>query len=164
MNPQPEPLHLPPANIEVLVKERLHKHGVRYTSGRRALVELLIHSDHPLTIDEITAQLPHLPRSSAYRHLVDFETASVVQRITSSGDFARYELEESLTDHHHHLICESCGTIFDIVSATAFEAAIGHYFADLAQNYGFTAISHRVDVFGICTACSAQTQDATPAS
>jgi Fe2+ or Zn2+ uptake regulation protein len=145
------PLH---SNLEHLVKERLNEHGFRYTSGRKALIELLVRSDHPLTIDEITSSLPDLPRSSAYRHLVDFETASVVQRITSGGDFACYELEESLTDHHHHLICETCGTVFDIESATTFENALGSYFADLAKNYEFTATSHRVDVFGLCGSCS----------
>ena len=57
-----------------------------------------------------------------YRNLVVLEQAGVVRRVTSTDDFARYELAEDLTEHHHHLICSSCGTVDDFTASRRFGA------------------------------------------
>jgi len=47
---------------------------------------------------DIATELPGVPRSSAYRHLVDLQGAGVVRRIAASDEFARFELAENLTE------------------------------------------------------------------
>lgn len=58
------------------------------------------------------------------------------------GDGPRYELAE---DHHHHLICESCGDISEFEECPL----------DLCQlpSDEFEVRSHSVEVYGKCTAC-----------
>jgi len=135
------------------IRERLGGRGLRYTGGRRAIVELLLTSDRPVNIGDIGLALPELPRSSAYRHLADLQAASVVRNVPASDDYARFELAEDLTDHHHHLLCTGCGRVIDVPSSTELETALGAYVARLAEKEGFTAHHHRVDVLGLCAEC-----------
>lgn len=143
-----------PAELHETVAGRLRSVGQRYTTGRRALVELLAGSGQPLTIPEVVAGGPdRVPQSSAYRNLAVLEQAGVVHRIVTSGDFARYELAEDLTEHHHHLICSSCGGVEDFTAPPALERTLHKVMAD-AGDTGFTAESHRLDLIGTCADCS----------
>src|SRR5215475_15853318 len=95
-------------------ERRLRRIDQRYTAGRRAIIELLVSAGHPVSIGDIAESLPDLPRSSAYRHLVDLQAAGLVRRITANDEFTRFELAEDLTEHHHHLLCSNCGKVIDV--------------------------------------------------
>ena len=88
---------------------------------RRAIIELLVDAGHPVSIGDIANRLPDLPRSSAYRHLVDLQVAGVVRRVAANDEFARYELSEEFSEHHHHLLCTDCGKVIDVTPSSAFE-------------------------------------------
>src|SRR3546814_3892414 len=81
--------------------ERLAADKQSYTARRRALVELLASVDQPLTIPQLLERQPDMAQSSVYRNLAVLEAAGVVHRIVTSEEFARYELTEDLTGHHH---------------------------------------------------------------
>jgi len=140
-------------DLHALVERRLRKADQRYTAGRRALVELLWRVGHPVSISDIAQSLPTLPRSSAYRHLVDLQSAGVVSRVAADDEFARFELAEDLTQHHHHLLCSSCGKVTDIMPPASFERSLNRQLDALAEAKGFLARSHRVDVIGTCASC-----------
>jgi Fur family transcriptional regulator, ferric uptake regulator len=143
-----------PDDIHAVIEARLRRAEQRYTGGRRALIELLLEVGHPVSIADIGAALPSLPRSSAYRHLVDLQSAGVVRRIAATDEFARFELDEHLTEHHHHLICTSCGRVLDITPSAAFERTVSRQLGDLAAAHGFTPLGHLVDVLGTCADCA----------
>lgn len=140
--------------LHEVVERRLRRVDQRYTAGRRSLVELLETEGHPVSIEDIGAALPDLPRSSAYRHLVDLQTAGVVRRVAANDSFARFELTEDLTEHHHHLLCVMCGRVIDITPPPTFERTIAQHLDRLAAAEGFQPHGHRVDVLGTCAACS----------
>jgi Fe2+ or Zn2+ uptake regulation protein len=106
-----------------------------------------------VNISDIAGRLPDLPRSSAYRNLVDLQAAGVVRRVAANDEFARFELAEDLTEHHHHLLCTNCGKVSDITPSTAFERTITEQLDRLADAQGFQLHSHRVDVLGLCESC-----------
>ena len=58
--------------------------------------------------------------------------AGVVRRLVHGGDHAHYELAEELTEHHHHLICESCGVVRDFTLGGPIERMLDQAFADVA--------------------------------
>jgi Fe2+ or Zn2+ uptake regulation protein len=140
-------------DLHALVEGRLRGIDQRYTAGRRAIVELLARAGHPVSIGDIADRLPDLPRSSAYRHLVDLQAAGVVRRVAANDDFARFEFAEDLTEHHHHLLCVSCGKVIDITPSEDFEQTIAGQLDVLAHKEGFQPHSHRVDVLGVCATC-----------
>ena len=140
-------------DLHHVVEHRLRRIDQRYTSGRRAIVELLVTAGHPVSIADIAESLPDLPRSSAYRHLVDLQAAGLVRRVTANDEFTRYELAEDLTEHHHHLLCINCGKVTDVTLPADFEQQLGAAIAKLARAAAFQAHSHRLDVLGLCAAC-----------
>src|SRR5437870_3226476 len=110
-------------DVHDIVAGRLQTDGQRYTDSRRKLVDILAHAGRPLSIPEVLAVEPALPQSSVYRHLAVLEQAGAVGRILAP-DYARYELAEGLREHHHHLVCLSCGAVADLTLAARSEQAI----------------------------------------
>lgn len=109
-----------------------------------------------MSISDIANALPEIPRSSAYRHLSDLQVAGVVRRIAANDEFARFELAEDLTHHHHHLLCTLCGKVIDVTPSPEFERTVASMVADLASEQGFTTTSHALDVIGHCAACQSK--------
>jgi Fe2+ or Zn2+ uptake regulation protein len=140
-------------DLHGVAERRLRRIDQRYTSGRRAIVELLLSAGHPVSIGDIAERLPDLPRSSAYRHLTDLQAAGLIRRVAASDEFTRFELAEDLTEHHHHLLCISCGKVTDVTPPEGFEQHVAGAVSDIAAAAGFQAQSHRLDVLGLCEAC-----------
>ncbi|MHB1710000.1 MAG: Fur family transcriptional regulator [Acidimicrobiales bacterium] len=143
-----------PDETHRLVEDRLRHADQRYTTGRRAIIDLLATAGHPVSIGDIAGHLPGLPRSSAYRHLVDLEGAGVVRRVAANDEFTRFELAEDLTGHHHHLLCMHCGRIIDVTPSAAFEQNVARAVDQIAAAEGFQPHSHRLDVLGHCADCA----------
>jgi len=143
-----------------VVTDLLTVHDLRYTAGRRALVRVLRAADRPVTLPELLELTADLPQSSAYRNLSLLEEAGIVRRLTHGADHAHYELAETLTEHHHHLICDECGSVADITLPAVLEDTIDEAFDALADAAGFTATSHIIDVYGLCGDCRAAVRTA----
>jgi Fe2+ or Zn2+ uptake regulation protein len=144
---------MPTDAVDDVIGARLREAGQRYTTGRRALVERLRSAGQPLTIPELLRHLD-VPQSTAYRNLAVLEQAGVVHRIVTTGDFARYELTEDLTEHHHHLICSSCGRVEDFTASRSFERSLDRAVSAVASASGFAAAEHRLDIVGTCRDCA----------
>ncbi|MCO8128495.1 transcriptional repressor [Acidimicrobiia bacterium EGI L10123] len=141
------------AELHDIASARLRTTGQRYTTRRRALVEVLDQADGPLTIPQILELDRSLAQSSAYRNLAVLEQADVVHRIVTNDDFARYELAEDLTEHHHHLICRTCGSVADFTLDPSVEGDLDRVLADVADAQSFQADHHRLDLVGTCADC-----------
>jgi Fe2+ or Zn2+ uptake regulation protein len=95
-----------------------------------------------------------LPQSSAYRNIGLLSEAGIVRRILSGDDYARYELAEDLTEHHHHFICSSCGAVEDFTIPMDVERAVESALTRAARRRRFHGSHHRLDLLGICNACA----------
>jgi Fur family ferric uptake transcriptional regulator len=51
-------------------------------------------------------------------------------------------------DHHHHLVCRSCGTTVELPGDE-----VESWTAKVAARHGFADVSHTVEVFGLCGDC-----------
>jgi Fur family transcriptional regulator, ferric uptake regulator len=140
--------------LDRAVNERLAEHDLRYTSGRRQIVTGLRRAGGPVTLPELLELVADLAQSSAYRNLSLMEEAGVVRRLVHGGDHAHFELAEELTEHHHHLICESCGLVLDFTLQPGVERSLDKAFDRLAESEGFTPNHHVIDVYGKCARCS----------
>src|ERR1051325_11588464 len=142
-------------DVDQIVAARLRPPGRRLTPRRRSLLEILRAARHPLTIHEILARGKGLAMSSAYRNLTMLEQAGGVRRGITRGGYARYERAEELTEHHHHLICSSCGLVRDMPTDVRVECVMRSVMADMPSEV-FTPQSHRIDVMGLCPDCAQQ--------
>jgi Fe2+ or Zn2+ uptake regulation protein len=140
-------------DLHAEVTARLDDDGQRYTANRRRIVGILDAADRPLTIADIL-EGRGLAQSSVYRNLAVLEAARVVHRVTSTDGFARYELAEDLTDHHHHhLICSVCGVVADFTVSPQLERTLVRAMGRVSADTGFRAEHHRLDLVGRCARC-----------
>jgi Fe2+ or Zn2+ uptake regulation protein len=127
----------------------------RYTTGRRRVVGALHDAGGPVTIPEILELDDGLAQSSVYRNLTILEEVGAVTRIVTHDDHARFELAETLTDHHHHhLICTSCGSVSDFELAPEAETTLERALARVGRSARFRIDGHRLDLLGTCADCS----------
>jgi Fur family transcriptional regulator, ferric uptake regulator len=141
-------------DLHTTASQRLRGSGLRYTASRRAVVDVLSASDRPLTIPEILVEDRSLAQSSAYRNLNELIAAGVVHRIIAGDEYSHFELAEDLTSHHHHLVCTHCGRVEDVTLDDELESSLTRSLERLADEQGFEAEHHRLDVLGRCTACA----------
>jgi Fur family ferric uptake transcriptional regulator len=86
--------------------------------------------------------------TTVYRHLQALADAGEVDVLrTAEGETVYRRCAAS--DHHHHLVCRSCGRTVE-VTGPAVEA----WAAQVAKQHGFRDVSHTVEVFGTCRSCA----------
>jgi Fur family transcriptional regulator, peroxide stress response regulator len=94
---------------------RCRSAGLKVTQQRTAVYSMLAHTEaHPTPEDVFAAIRPELPLVSlatVYKILDQFHRAGFVRKVSTEGQAARYDAK---TDPHHHLVCTSCGAIYDV--------------------------------------------------
>ncbi|MCU1442385.1 MAG: peptide transporter substrate-binding protein [Cryobacterium sp.] len=94
--------------------------------------------------------------ATVYRALADLAVTGDADSLQSPEGESLYRAC-STNEHHHHLICRSCGLTVEI-EADAVET----WAKSVAGEHGFTQAAHVVDVFGLCAACTAASLRDTP--
>ncbi|MEX0869784.1 MAG: transcriptional repressor, partial [Nitriliruptoraceae bacterium] len=92
-------------------------------------------------------------QSSLYRNLAILEQCGAVHRIASSDDVTRFELAEELSEHHHHLVCATCGRLEDMTLPIDVERALSGAADAASRAHDFAVESHRLELVGTCAAC-----------
>ncbi len=128
--------------------EKLRKKGLRVTDQRRAILFALVHSENPRSAEETHAALPEVTCDlvTVYRCLEQFEQAGVVQRGVRENGTKVYCLGHG-HGHHHHLTCRSCG------KTERIDLCMGKELEDAAKSFGYSEITHVMEVFGNCPSC-----------
>ena len=139
--------------IHATVRDQLRGTRQRYTRGRQQLVELLLEIGRPVTIPELLEAGAHQSQSSLYRNLAVLEQSGAVRRLTSVDEAARYELDEHLTEHHHHFVCSTCGRIDDVTLSEEVETSLGQAADRAGAAHGYDVGTHRLELVGTCPDC-----------
>ena len=140
--------------LEREIERRLRDQGIRYTRGRRAVVEALARSDGPKSVAELSVELgPTVPVSSLYRSLAVLEAAGVVAPHFAVKGITRYELAEWLAGHHHHVVCTACGTVEDIQIPAVYEDQVRALVNEIAAMVSFDPTNHALEIEGRCSKC-----------
>lgn len=143
------------SDLRETIAGQLRRANQRFTPNREALLEVLASANgKPLTIPDIVAARPQLAVSTVYRNLSVLEQVGVVHRVVTRGDFSYYELIEDLTEHHHHLVCSSCGSVFDVPASATIEESVREAARKIARRTGFKTQAHRLDLVGLCRSCA----------
>lgn len=121
---------------------KMRGRGYKVTPQRVAVLEALASEQHQ-SLDGIRARCPGVGMVTVYRTLDLLGSLGLVRRL-DLGDGARYELAE---DHHHHMICESCGDISEFEQCPLDPKLLP------TREPGFEVHSHSVEVYGRCASC-----------
>lgn len=116
-------------------------------------MDLLVDLSRPVTIPELIEAGAAQSQSSLYRNLATLEQCEVVRRMASVDDVARYELAEDLTEHHHHLLCGTCGRVDDVVLPSSIEDALAMAGNAAHEQQGYVIDTHHLEFVGTCANC-----------
>jgi Fur family ferric uptake transcriptional regulator len=132
----------------------LAQSGHHSGQARRALLDLLDSQSCALSAIEIEDELRKsqrpVARASIYRILDELERLRLIQRVQVGHDMTRYEPMRTGEGHHHHLVCESCGTVTPFTDA-GLEDAI----RKLSRRLPMRVAEHEIVLRGACKACAA---------
>ncbi len=132
-------------------KELLRQHGVQVTAQRLAILRVVADRPHSTADelgDEVRSQLGAISRQAVYDSLSVLVDKNLIRRIQPAGSAARYE--NRVGDNHHHLICRTCRTMFDV------DCAVGEVPCLTADdNHGFEVDEAEVIYWGRCSTCRA---------
>ncbi len=135
-------------------KEQLKSNSYKLTGQRQAILDLLAENNcKHLNADEIHKLLSEkdmdIGIATVYRTLSLLERLKLITRIHLDDGCIRYQITDpSIKHEHHHLICEACGSVFDIKDDLLDILEKQVY----AEN-GFNVTNHKVKLFGICKKC-----------
>ncbi len=125
--------------------------GVRATRQRAAIIALLDTVDEFRSAQELHDELrrrgENIGLTTVYRTLQSLSAAELVDMVRTDTGESVYR-RCAAHDHHHHLVCRSCGSAVE-VSGREVEA----WAAEVAQAHGFSNVSHTIELFGTCADC-----------
>ncbi len=132
----------------------LRRHGYKLTPQRRAIVEVITSAKDCLTPATIHEKLrrtrPGIGLVTIYRTVEILVALGLVCELHTGGNHRSYTT--SITQHHHHLVCSSCGAVVDFA---------GYHLEQLEKNLsresGFRIDSHLLEFVGLCRACQKTT-------
>jgi Fur family ferric uptake transcriptional regulator len=122
----------------------------RSTKQRTIIIDLLARLNRFVSAQELHAALRQagstIGLSTVYRNLATLTKAGDIDIILREDGEALYR--SCSPQHHHHLLCKSCGTTVEI-TAELVEA----WSHDIAHAHGFSDVQHTVEIVGLCRAC-----------
>jgi Fur family ferric uptake transcriptional regulator len=133
-------------------KQILSDHKVSITNPRILVLEALLDSKNPLTIDELQSKLSgNVAKSTLYRVLNDLKKIKILHEFTTPDNSTVVELLLEDHSHHHHLFCSDCGEIIDVEMSNEFENLLDKEIKKIEKQFNFAIQDHRVEMFGVCT-------------
>lgn len=143
------------------IKELLAEKDLRLTPQREAILRVLVkHADLHLSADEIyrrtKEECPDIGLATVYRALEIFENLGIIHKLQFGEEGSRYEFNPEFQKHyHHHLICLSCGGIFEFN-----EDLLDDIEEAISERTGFDIVDHSLRVYGYCRQCQAAARGA----
>jgi Fur family ferric uptake transcriptional regulator len=132
--------------------DKLQRAGYRSGGARRAVIQLLGRQECCLTAQEIFDGLRAEGRgvgiASVYRILDLLADQGFVQRVDIGDAITRFEPAHPGGDHHHHLVCNSCGKV-EAFEDDRLEQAL----RQVERKTGYTTAGHDVLLRGACQDC-----------
>jgi Fur family ferric uptake transcriptional regulator len=133
-------------------QRELEREGYRLSGPRSAVVETLDDLGCSVTAKEIADRLhdqgQDIGVASIYRTLELLDKLRLTRRVDAAEGIARYEPLNPSGQHHHHIVCDSCGQV------TAFEdPELERAIDRLAGRVDYAIDGHDVTLRGECPAC-----------
>lgn len=131
-------------------EELLKRRQVKPTANRILVLDALMKSTHPVSLNDLEGILQTVDKSSIFRSLSRFLSSDLVHAIEDGSGSMKYEVCHghthcTIADQHVHFFCEECNTL------TCFEDIhIPHI--DIPEGYKSHSVNFMVK--GLCPKCA----------
>jgi len=130
----------------------LVERGLRLTSQRRRIVDVLLNADKHMSSSEVNQALKGkgIGRVTVFRTIKMLEEARLAERVHSKDGVPKFEIKFE-RPHHDHLICTDCGAIQEVQWPD-----VERIRDKTCRTLGFVPIWHRYEIFGRCVDCESR--------
>jgi Fur family ferric uptake transcriptional regulator len=97
--------------------------------------------------DELRRRGARVGLTTVYRTLQSLADDGDVDVLRNDAGEAMYR-RCATADHHHHLVCRSCGTSVELTSDE-----VERWARSAARRHGFSDVTHTTELYGLCEAC-----------
>jgi Fur family ferric uptake transcriptional regulator len=129
----------------------MREHGHKLTPQRRLVLRVMTSSRDHLTPKDIYEKSrladPSIGRVTIYRTLELLSNLGLVCRIHGEDGCRSYMMRRPV-EHHHHLVCSSCGNVFDFTHCSLADME-----RKLSEEKGFHIKGHLLEFYGLCRDC-----------
>lgn len=133
---------------EARLSEMIHRHGVRPSAQRIAILGCVANGHRHPSADEIYTRLvpkfPSLSRTTVYNSLHTLTEAGIIRELEIEASNMRYDL--GAQQPHSHFICRECGSITDMEMPSGVSSD--------RLSTGYTIVSVDVYYKGLCPDCT----------
>lgn len=130
-------------------REFIHERGLKSTRQRDEIAGWFFEHKGHLSAEQIYREVketvPGIGFSTVYRTMKLLVEAGLVSERHFRGAEALYE---NVSSHHDHCICTACGKILEFEDETIEELQ-----RRVAERSGFLLLSHRMELYGLCSNC-----------
>lgn len=123
---------------------------LKVTPARVATMKLFESHNTPIDVLHVTSHLQKdlgIDRVTVFRIINTFVEKGLIKKLEFQEGKARYELNK---EEHHHLICQNCGKIEDVL-----DTVIPDFEKKIEKKHKFLIKSHSLEFYGLCENCQA---------
>ncbi len=148
-----------PDEVRAAFKEYLREGGIKYTSARRVILDVVLEMHDHFEAEQVVYSLKgrgnNVGKATVYRTLPLLVDCGILKQV-------RFDVKQAFYEHdfgqkpHDHMVCRACGRIveFDSDELIALRKKIG-------KRHQFRVTDHHIQLIGTCSECEASTKRAT---
>lgn len=134
--------------METLLKNS----GLKSTKQRKAILDILINKELPITAEEVYLELRRRDiaanLSTVYRTMETMSECHLIKKLRFIGEEKSF-FEFFKVMHRHFLVCLSCKKMLPIQGCP-----LKGYEAMLEEQTDYKISGHRLDIYGYCPDCN----------
>jgi Fur family ferric uptake transcriptional regulator len=137
-----------------VLRDYVATRGLKFTRQREVIAETFFRSGGHLKVEDLLERArevdPQVSLATVYRTMKLLTECGLASPHRFGDRHTRYEPAEGEDEHHDHLICTACQRIVEF-----YDPRIEALQEQVAAANGFRVTSHRMELYGICEACTA---------
>ena len=101
--------------------------------------------------DDLRSRGQRVGLTTVYRELQNLSATGEIDALVGPDGETIYRLCES-QEHHHHIVCRSCGLAVEVASEE-----IEKWAEKTSISHGFRDVAHVLELYGLCANCGTTT-------
>src|ERR1700736_245172 len=134
------------------ILDLLRAQRMRITRNRIKILEILLESRKPLSLEEIQrkakAKESAPDYATVFRIMTLLQDLGLAQKVHLNKSCSYYELLNP-QQHYDHIVCTKCGKVTVMIDSCPVEKIERR----IEKEYGFSEIRHSLEFFGKCSEC-----------
>ncbi len=126
---------------------RLQALNHRITPARVVVIAAVLAQSGHFSVDDILRIAHNVGRATVFRTMRLLTDLDILCRVLLEDGSLHYRVSLR-DDHHHHLVCVSCGNVRDLE-----DCAVGDLVRDLTAATDYDIQGHWLEFYGRCASC-----------